>query len=97
MSYKINLTIQDGVVNIRESRGRNQYIEEAEKYIEMKDFRAASLYARLSLETKFFDVTKLKLKIPINRMEKITVRELMDNNIRDGIKSKNIGKEVKID
>jgi hypothetical protein len=63
VSYKIYLTTQDGIINIKETKGKNQYIDEAQEYLEAKDFRAASLYARLSLETKFFEVaTKLKLK-----------------------------------
>ena len=98
VTYKIYLTIQDGIINIKELKEGNQYINEAQKYIEGQDFRAASLYARLSLETKLVDVAKkLKLKIPIKRMEKITIKELMQNNMINEIKTKNAGKETKID
>jgi len=79
VSYKTCVSHDSGIITLNvKIKKQKQYIDEAKKYLELNDYRAASLYARLSLETKLFDIAKeLKLEIPINRMDKITIKEIM--------------------
>jgi DNA repair exonuclease SbcCD ATPase subunit len=89
VSYETSVSNDCGVTLEIKMKKQKQYIDEAMKYLEMNDYRAASLYARLSLETKLFEIAKkLKLEIPINRMEKITIKELMDAKLRTKLSDK---------
>jgi len=97
-SYCTYLTHTDGIANYRVKRNEGQYIDEAYSHLHEKDYRAASLYARLSLETKIFDIARqLKLNIPINRIDKISIKDLMECNIRDKLKEKYLEKGTVID
>jgi DNA repair exonuclease SbcCD ATPase subunit len=65
------------------------YIEKAEKYLKMKDLRAAVLYSRLALETVLSITAKeIKLKIPYNEFGKIGVKVFVDSEIEKKLKEK---------
>ena len=97
-AYNTYLTHSDGITNYTVKRNEKQYIDEAYKHLHAKDYRAASLYARLSLETKLFDIARqLKLSIPINRFEKITIKDLIESNIRGKLNDKYSEKRTAID
>ena len=67
-------------------KSSKQYIDEANNYLKLKDFRASSLYARLSLETKIFDIAKeLKIKIPYDRIAKHSIRDVIDYGLIDSL------------
>jgi wobble nucleotide-excising tRNase len=88
MFYKTKVTKSDGVIYFKlrdKSRYRN-YIREAEEHLKSKDFRAASLYARLSLETRIFDLAKkMKIMIPYDQIEKHSMRDIMQYDLKDSL------------
>jgi hypothetical protein len=89
VSYETSLSIESGIVTVNLKLKSNQYIDEAKKHLQAKDFRASSLYARLSLETKLFDVAKkLNIKIPFKKINKISMKDLVDSGIIQELKNK---------
>jgi len=83
ISYETFASNHSGIITLNLEVKQNQYINEARSYLETNDLRAASLYARLSLETKLFNLAeKLKLEIPINRRDKTSMKDLMDANLK---------------
>ncbi|MDQ3019002.1 MAG: AAA family ATPase [Bacteroidota bacterium] len=59
------------------------YINEAEGHLNLMDFRAAALYSRLALETKILELAKkIKIEIPINRIDKISIKVIFDSNFK---------------
>gem|GEM_PF-6898955 len=64
------------------------YIEKAEEYSYINEIRAASLYARLALETVLFSLAeKVNLKIPYKRIHKITIKDLMGAKLKEELKN----------
>ena len=98
ISYKTVFTKENGTMNRSFKLKESQYIDEAKRHLVTKDFRASSLYARLSLETLLFNIAqKLNLDVPIKRIKKLTIKDLIDSKIKDELKSKNPGKESEIE
>ena len=84
--YKTLIAKQDGIIYFKMKKSSKQYIDEANNYLKLKDFRASSLYARLSLETKIFDIAKeLKIKIPYDRIAKHSIRDVIDYGLIDSL------------
>lgn len=89
VSYETSLSIESGIATVNVKLKSNQYIDEAKKHLQAKDFRASSLYARLSLETKLFDVAeKLNIKIPFKKIHKISMKDLVELGIIRELKEK---------
>jgi len=77
VSYTSEIMDEMGIINCNFKVKDKQYIDEARKHLADNDLRASSLYARLSLETSLFKIAeKINLKIPINRIEKLSTRDL---------------------
>jgi len=75
------------VLGVEIKSSPQNYIEEAEKHLNHKDLRAASLYSRLALETVLFTVAeKVNLKIPYKRINKLGVRALMHQGLKEKLK-----------
>jgi wobble nucleotide-excising tRNase len=63
------------------------YIREAKNHLNAGDLRAASLYARLALETILFEVAKTtNIKIPFKRISKVGHKDLIDAGIKESLK-----------
>jgi ABC-type multidrug transport system ATPase subunit len=87
--YKTFIAKQDGIIYFKMKKSHKQYLDEAKNYLELKDFRASSLYARLSLETKIFDIAKeLKIMIPYDRIAKHSMGELIGYGLVDSLVGK---------
>lgn len=82
--YKTKIKHEEGIIYFKlidKSKYKN-YISEAKQHLRVKDFRAASLYARLALETIIFDVARRqKLMIPFDRIEKHSIKDIMQNGL----------------
>lgn len=86
--YKTKVTKRDSIIyfKLKDKSRYRSYIREAEEHLKSKDFRAASLYARLSLETRIFDLAKkTKIMIPYDRIEKHSVNDIMQNGLQDSL------------
>jgi recombinational DNA repair ATPase RecF len=89
MHYKTVIAKQDGIIYFKIKKGYKQYIDEADNYLKLKDFRASSLYARLSLETKIFDIAKeLKIRLPYDRIAKHSIRDVIRYGLIDSLAEK---------
>ena len=98
MTYETHISKLRGVVTFSIKAKEKQYINEAIKYLDENDFRASSLYARLALEAKFFDMTrKLKLEIPYDRINRLSINDLLEYGLENKLKSKNPGYDSEID
>ena len=98
MTYETHISKLRGIAPFSIKAREKQYINEAIKYLDENDFRASSLYARLALETKFFDMTrKLKLEIPYDRINRLSINDLLEYGLEDKLKSKNPGHDLEID
>jgi DNA repair exonuclease SbcCD ATPase subunit len=87
--YKTLIARQDGIIYFKIKRSNKQYIDEANSYLKLKDFRASSLYARLSLETKIFDIAKeLKIRLPYDRIAKPSIRDVIRYGLIDSLVDK---------
>ncbi|ONN27475.1 hypothetical protein XJ44_03975 [Thermosipho affectus] len=74
------------------------YIEKAEKHLEIKDLRAAALYSRLALETVLSIVAKeIKLEVPYNELEKIGIGGFIEAGIKKKLKDRYGNKSDEID
>ena len=90
MTYETHLSKIKGIITFSVKMKEKQYIDEAKKYLDEKDFRASSLYARLALEFKFFDMAKkLKLEIPYDRIQRLSINDLLKYGLEEKLKSKN--------
>lgn len=86
--YKSKMSKREGIIyfKLKERSKYRNYIREAEEHMRLKDFRAASLYTRLSFETKIFDLAKkLKIMIPYDRIEKHSIRDIMSNGLKESL------------
>ena len=61
----------------------NNFIKKAEEHLILGDYRSASLYARLALETNVINTAKkIKLKININEIERIGVKCIVESHFK---------------
>ncbi|MFA4923182.1 MAG: hypothetical protein WC557_03210, partial [Ignavibacteriaceae bacterium] len=70
-------------------QSHTNYICEAESHLLLNDFRAASLYSRLALETKIIELAKkIKLTVSIDRINRIGIKEIFTNNFKTKLQEK---------
>lgn len=61
----------------------NNFIKKAEEHLTLGDYRSASLYARLALETNVINAAKkIRLKVNINDIERIGIKSIVDSNFK---------------
>jgi hypothetical protein len=87
VACKTEVSIEDGIANYNFLLHPNQFIDEAREHLKKNDFRAASLYARLSLEQRlFFIADKLNINIPFSRIRKVSIKDIHMGNISAKLK-----------
>lgn len=95
-TYFNNNVTQLWNISIKESP--SDFIREAEDQLEKNDLRAASLYVRLALETRIMYLAKkIKLKFPIDRINRIGIRDIFESKFKEELKQSFKEKEVEVE
>jgi energy-coupling factor transporter ATP-binding protein EcfA2 len=75
----------------------NNFIEKAGQHLTLGDYRSASLYARLALETNVINAAKkIRLNVNINDIERIGIKSIVDSQFKTQLIAKYQDRESEI-